>query len=110
MLLQGLGCAIGVEGVVTKAIDVLGLVRTECSQSFRVRGVTFMCVAKRTGHGGSGGIEAEATTALSKLEIESANQNECLFCCFFANFSGFFDCSSVVSALINSVPRSSRTR
>jgi len=41
MLLQWLGCAIGVEGIVTKAIDVLGLVRTELSQSFRVRGVTF---------------------------------------------------------------------
>jgi hypothetical protein len=42
MLLQGLGRAIGVEGIVTKAIDVLGLVRTEFSQSFRVRGVTFL--------------------------------------------------------------------
>jgi hypothetical protein len=42
MLLQGLGRAIGVEGIVTKAIDALGLVRTEFSQSFRVRGLTFL--------------------------------------------------------------------
>jgi hypothetical protein len=39
MLLQGLGCAIGIEGILTKAIDLLGLVRTEYGQSFRVRGV-----------------------------------------------------------------------
>ena len=42
MLLQGLGRAIWVEGILTKAINVLGLVRTEFSQSFRVCGVTFL--------------------------------------------------------------------
>jgi hypothetical protein len=42
MLLQGLGCSIGVEDIVTKAINVLGLVRTECGQSLPVRSVTLL--------------------------------------------------------------------
>jgi hypothetical protein len=39
MLIQGLRCAIGVHDIVTKAINVLGLVRTECGQSLPVRSV-----------------------------------------------------------------------
>jgi hypothetical protein len=39
-----------------------------------------------------------------------ANQNRCLFCCFCANFSGFFACSSVVRALINSCASVKPTR
>ena len=35
-------------------------------------------------------------------EIENANHNRCLFCCFCANCTGFSACSSVVRALINS--------
>jgi hypothetical protein len=42
MLLQGLGCAAGVQGIVAKAINVFGLVRTERGQGFRVRGVAFV--------------------------------------------------------------------
>ena len=52
MLLQGLGCAIEVQGIVTKAIDVLGLVRTEFRQSFPVRGVSFLQhLPKSAGYG-----------------------------------------------------------
>jgi hypothetical protein len=52
MLLQGLGCAIGVQGIVSKAIDMLGLVRTECGASLRVRWVTFLQrLSKSAGYG-----------------------------------------------------------
>jgi hypothetical protein len=42
MLLQWLGCSIGVEDIVTKAINVLGLVRTECGQSLPLRSVSLL--------------------------------------------------------------------
>ena len=47
MLLQGLGFSIGVEDIITKAINVLGLVRTECGQSLPVRSVLRLYVAKQ---------------------------------------------------------------
>lgn len=42
MLLQGLGCTIGVENIVTKAVNVLGLVRTECGQSLPVPSMSLL--------------------------------------------------------------------
>jgi hypothetical protein len=41
-------------------------------------------------------------TGIDAIAAANANQNRCLFCCFCANFSGFFACSLVVRALINS--------
>ena len=52
MLLLGLGCTIGVESIVTKAINVLGLVRTECGQSLPVRSMSLLQqLTKSLGYG-----------------------------------------------------------